>query len=37
MWIVHRHEWAEAARPDVAGDDHEIAWRNLWQESVADH
>jgi hypothetical protein len=34
MRIVHRHEWPESVRAHVASDDHEIAWRNLWQEPV---
>ncbi len=32
--FMDRHEWAEAVRTHVAGDDHEIAWRNLRQEPV---
>ena len=34
MRIVHRHEWAEAVRAHVAGNDHEIARRNLRQKPV---
>jgi hypothetical protein len=34
MRVVHRHEWPESIRADVACDDHEIAWRNVRQEPV---
>jgi hypothetical protein len=33
-WIVCRHERPEPIRTEVAGDDQEIALRNVWQESV---
>jgi hypothetical protein len=34
MRIVHRHERSETVRANVAGDDQEIAWRDVWQEPV---
>ena len=34
MRVVHRHERPEPVRADVAGDDQEIAWRDVWQEPV---